>query len=58
MFDKISERICQYKDTREAKKVLNLLTDFELRDIGIHRGQIDKVAQGDLDIHRAVRDNK
>jgi len=35
---------------------LHLLTDNELKDIGIDRGQIEMVARGIIDFHRTVRD--
>ena len=35
---------------------LHSLSDSELRDIGIHRENIETVARGLIDIHRTVRD--
>ena len=35
---------------------LHSLSDAELNDIGIHRGNIETVARGLIDIHRTVRD--
>jgi hypothetical protein len=37
---------------------LHKLTDAELRDIGIKRGDIDTIARGVIDFHRTVRDAK
>ena len=35
---------------------LHKLSDADLHDIGIHRGNIESVARGLIDIHRTVRD--
>ena len=37
---------------------LHKLTDAELRDIGIKRGDIDTIARGVIDFHRTVRDSE
>lgn len=37
---------------------LHKLTDAELRDIGIKRGDIDTIARGVIDFHREVRDSQ
>ena len=37
---------------------LHKLTDAELRDIGVKRGDIDTIARGVIDFHRTVRDAK
>jgi len=36
---------------------LHQLSDAELKDVGIPRGQIEEVARGIIDFHRLVRDN-
>ena len=35
---------------------LHMLSDAELKDVGIERGQIEEVARSIIDFHRAVRD--
>ncbi len=35
---------------------LHNLSDTELKDIGIYRGQIEEIARGIIDFHRTVRD--
>ena len=53
------KKINQYFIQRQAVKELNQLTDYELRDIGISRGDILSVVRGDKDMARAadVNDN-
>ena len=53
------ERVNQYFIQRQAVKELNQLSDYELRDIGISRGDILSVVRGDKDMARAadVNDN-
>ena len=36
---------------------LHLLNDYQLKDLGIERGQIESVARGIIDFHRTVRDS-
>jgi len=38
-------------------KELHMLTDAELNDIGIGRGEIENIARGIIDFHRNVRDS-
>jgi len=40
---KVFEAVAQYRSNREAINMLNSLTDKELRDIGISRGDIRRV---------------
>jgi len=53
------KKIDQYFIQRQAIKELNRLSDYELRDIGISRGDILSVVRGDKDMARAadVNDN-
>ena len=39
----------------ETIKALHELNDLEIRDVGIHRTQIDEVARSVIDFHRTVR---
>jgi uncharacterized protein YjiS (DUF1127 family) len=53
------KKINQYFIQRQAVKELNQLSDYELKDIGISRGDILSVVRGDKDMARAadVNDN-
>jgi len=44
------------RNMNATMKQLHQLTDNELRDIGISRGDIDSIARGIIDFHRNVRD--
>ncbi len=55
MFDKIKETLRQRRNMNATIKELHMLNDLELRDIGIHRTQIDEVARSVIDFHRTVR---
>ena len=57
LIKKVAEKLRQRRNTNATIKQLNSLTDDELKDIGIYRGDIQRVANGILDVHRAVRDN-
>jgi uncharacterized protein YjiS (DUF1127 family) len=50
-----AERKASYKQTY---KELSKLTDFELNDIGICRGDIRNIARGDRTIKRGIEVNK
>tara|TARA_R110002072_G_scaffold981_3_gene8113 strand:+ start:399 stop:605 length:207 start_codon:yes stop_codon:yes gene_type:complete len=52
----MNEALRRRRNTNSTVRELHRLTDLELKDIGIHRGDIDAVARGILDIHRTVRD--
>ena len=54
----IREKLRQRRNTRATIEQLNKLSDSELKDIGLCRGDIRRVAEGILDIHRTVRDSK
>jgi len=50
-----AERRASYKRTL---KELNRLTDFELNDIGICRGDIRNIARGDRTVKRGIEVNE
>jgi len=52
------KKIDQYFIQRQAVRELNRLTDYELRDIGISRGDILSVVRGDKDMARAADVNQ
>ena len=58
MFDKIKEireTLRRRRNMNETIKALHQLNDLELRDVGIHRTQIDEVARSVIDFPRTVR---
>ena len=56
MITAISEALRRRRNINNTVNELHSLTDAELQDIGIHRGNIETVARGLIDIHRTVRD--
>lgn len=57
-FDGLADLIRDYRRTRAQKKIerktikeLNLLSDYELRDLGISRSDIRSIAAGNFDRH-------
>lgn len=52
----MNEALRRRRNTNSTVRELHRLTDLELKDIGIHRGDIEAVARGILDVHRTVRD--
>ena len=50
------ETIRRHRNTQETIKELNKLTNAELKDIGISRGEIQHIARNLIEFHRAVRD--
>ena len=52
------KKINQYFIQKQAVRELNQLTDYELRDIGISRGDILSVVRGDKDMARAADMNQ
>jgi uncharacterized protein YjiS (DUF1127 family) len=56
MVTAISEALRRRRNINNTIKELHSLSDLELQDIGITRGNIEKVARGLIDIHRVVRD--
>lgn len=55
MFDRIREKMRRNRNTYMTIKALNALTDGELRDIGLTRGEITEIATNIISIHRTVR---
>ncbi len=58
MFNKlkeIQETLRRRRNMNKTIKALHELNDLELRDIGIHRTQIDEIARGVIDFHRTIR---
>jgi len=51
---KINANMAQRKAVRQAVKDLSALSDYELNDIGISRGDIRAVANGDITMKRGV----
>ena len=56
MITAISEALRRRRNTNATITELHKLSDAELQDIGIPRGNIETVARGLIDIHRTVRD--
>ncbi|MDO5369037.1 DUF1127 domain-containing protein [Paracoccus sp. (in: a-proteobacteria)] len=46
IFDRIAATVRTWADVRETRNQLNALTDRELADIGLTRGDIERVARG------------
>ena len=45
-FARFTQALTQWADARETRNQLNRLTDRELSDIGLSRGDIERVARG------------
>tara|TARA_R110000744_G_scaffold375761_2_gene489464 strand:+ start:2688 stop:2882 length:195 start_codon:yes stop_codon:yes gene_type:complete len=58
MITTISEALRRRQNMNATIKALHELSDAELRDIGIYRCNIERVARGLIDIHRTERDAK
>ena len=56
MITAISEALRRRRNINATINELHNLSDAELHDIGIARGNIETVARGLIDIHRTVRD--
>ncbi|RJL09148.1 DUF1127 domain-containing protein [Paracoccus siganidrum] len=46
VFARVTEMITAWNDARITRRELNALTDRELSDIGLARGDIERVARG------------
>jgi uncharacterized protein YjiS (DUF1127 family) len=53
----VAESIRRRANMNATIRELHQLSDAELKDVGIPRGQIEEVARGIIDFHRLVRDN-
>mgnify|MGYP006198079861 FL=1 len=56
MITALAEALRRRRNINATINELHSLSDSELRDIGIHRENIETVARGLIDIHRTVRD--
>jgi len=56
MITTIAEALRRRRNINATISELHKLSDSELHDIGIARGNIETVARGLIDIHRTVRD--
>ena len=54
----VAENIRRRANMNATIRELHQLSDDELKDVGIPRGQIEEVARGIIDFHRLVRDNQ
>ena len=57
MITALAEALRRRRNINATITELHNLSDAELQDIGIPRGNIETVARGLIDIHRVVRDN-
>ena len=55
MITALAEALRRRRNINATINELHSLSDSELRDIGIHRENIETVARGLIDIHRTVR---
>lgn len=46
IFDRVAATLRYWADVRETRKQLSALSDRELSDIGLTRGDIERVARG------------
>jgi uncharacterized protein YjiS (DUF1127 family) len=58
MITALAETLRRRRNINATITELHKLSDADLHDIGIARGNIETVARGLIDIHRVVRDNK
>ena len=56
-FTKINAKLAYRAQVRQTIKDLSRLTDYELNDIGIARGDIRNIAYGDRTLNRSVNHN-
>ena len=56
MITAMAEALRRRRNINATINELHNLSDAELQDIGIPRGNIETVARGLIDIHRTVRD--
>lgn len=52
----VAEKLRRRVNINATIRELHMLNDYQLKDLGIMRGQIDSVARGIIDFHRLVRD--
>lgn len=46
MFARLAQRISAYRSHRQTVDLLSRMEDYQLRDIGLNRGDIDVMAKG------------
>lgn len=56
MITAMTEALRRRRNINATINELHNLSDAELQDIGIPRGNIETVARGIIDVHRVVRD--
>ena len=56
MIKAMAEALRRRRNINATIAELHKLSDADLRDIGIARGNIETVARGLIDVHRTVRD--
>ena len=56
MITAMAEALRRRRNINATINELHNLSDAELQDIGIPRGNIETVARGIIDVHRVVRD--
>ena len=52
----VMEMMRRRRNLNNTMDTLHGMSDSMLKDIGITRGDIDRVARGVIDVHRTVRD--
>jgi len=55
MFKKLKEQYKKYRNYRQTYNTLQDLSDHELKDIGVTRGMIKRIAQEHADINENLR---
>ncbi len=58
MITAMAEALRRRRNINATINELHKLSDSDLHDIGIARGNIETVARGLIDIHRTVRDTE
>lgn len=56
-FKKVNAKLAYRAQVRQTIKDLSRLSDYELNDIGIARGDIRNIAYGDSTLNRSVNKN-
>lgn len=56
MLTALAETLRRRRNMNQTISALSKLNDRDLKDIGLHRSQIDSVARSLIDFHRTVRD--
>ena len=56
LVNRVADALRKRRNINNTIKILHAMTDAELRDIGLKRGDIETVARGVVDVHRTVRE--